>query len=48
MAVSDQLHDQFSRVFCKHLSIDRLENPYATTVNPITMASATCSPIFKA
>ena len=27
MAVSDQLHDQFSRVFCKHLSIDRLEKP---------------------
>ena len=27
MAVSDQLHDQFPRVFCKHLSIDRLEKP---------------------
>ena len=27
MAVSDQLRDQFPRVFCKHLSIDRLEKP---------------------
>ena len=27
MAVSDQLHDQFPRVFCKHLSIDSLEKP---------------------
>lgn len=27
MAVSDQLHDQFPRVFCKYLSIDSLEKP---------------------